>query len=89
MGKEKSPISIRFCPALLLGPSLQPVLLLNESVVSPVHFLSSRIEYLRFLRKIFYKLQDCYLSPSVYLKDINKHIWPNYGVLWKPIPVTG
>ena len=81
MGKEKSHIPLRV--------SLKPVLLLNELGVIPIHLLSWHIKYLSFLQKIFYKLQNCYLSDYAYFTDINKHSQHNYGDLWKPMPVIG
>ena len=70
MGKEKSHIPVRvslkfvprFCPPLLLRDLIVAALLINELGVSPVHFLPTHIEYLSFLRKIFYKFRDSYFS---------------------------
>ena len=96
MGKEGSYISLCvslkpvlrvFVPLLFKGSHYNLLLLyyyMNRVSVLCIFYLRASNNYVSF-GKYFINFGINY--PYPYFKDINKHTWPNYGDLWKLMPV--
>ena len=95
--REKSHIPLWFSlkPVLWFYPALFLRALIIACFITkrvrcqscPFSIIADQIS--KFPSENIYKLRDCYFSRYAYLKNINKHTWPNHGDIWKPIPVIG